>query len=91
MKPGCRSNPAIISDIDGIAEIIHDDEGDKIKITGTETFRTEYNLPKGLSMIVESGQWVDVGTILASSGTDSEKDKLPATETQPLFPESPAR
>ncbi len=78
-------NPAIISDINGIVEIIHGDDGDKIKITGTETFRTEYNLPKGLSMRVESGQWVDVGTVLASSGTDTEKDKLPATETQPVI------
>ncbi len=78
-------NPAIISDINGIAEIVHSDDGDKIRITGTETFRTEYALPKGLALRVENGQWVDVGTVLASTGTDAEKDKLPATETQPVI------
>ena len=40
-------NPAIISDINGIVEIIRGDEGDKIKITSTETFTDEYALTNG--------------------------------------------
>ncbi|OGO40464.1 MAG: DNA-directed RNA polymerase subunit beta' [Chloroflexi bacterium RBG_16_57_8] len=74
-------NPAILADINGIVEIVRSDEGDKIRITGTEVFRTEYALPPGLSVRVESGQWVDVGTVLASSGTEAEKAALPATTT----------
>ena len=77
-------NPAIISDINGVAEIIRSDEGDKIRITGTETFRTEYALPPALTLRVENGQWVDVGTVLASPGVE-EKEKMPATGEQALI------
>jgi len=78
-------NPAIISDINGIAEVIRSEDGDKIRITGTESFRTEYALPPALKLRVENGQWVDVGTVLASPGVETEKDKLPVATDQPLI------
>jgi DNA-directed RNA polymerase subunit beta' len=78
-------NPAIISDINGTAEIIRSDEGDKIRIVGSETFRTEYPLPPALILRVENGQWVDVGTVLASAGPAPEKEQLPAADVQPLI------
>ena len=78
-------NPAIISDINGTVDVLRSDEGDKIRITGSETFRTEYALPPALTLRVENGQWVDVGTVLASPGVDAEKHKLPATGEQALI------
>jgi len=67
-------NPAIIADITGVAEVVRGDEGDRIVITGSEVFRTEYPVPEGFKVAVENGQWVDVGTILA---------KAPEAETKP--------
>jgi DNA-directed RNA polymerase subunit beta' len=78
-------NPAIISDINGTAEIVRSDEGDKIRIVGSETFRTEYSLPSALTLRVENGQWVEVGAILASAGPLADKEQLPATDGQPLI------
>jgi DNA-directed RNA polymerase subunit beta' len=77
-------NPAIISDINGVVEIVRSDDGDKIRITGSETFRTEYTIPTAAALRVESGQWVEVGTILASPAAGADKEKLPTAETQPL-------
>jgi DNA-directed RNA polymerase subunit beta' len=56
---------AIISDINGIAEVIHSDDGTRIKITSSEVFRDEYPVPPGLKVMVNNGQWVDIGTLLA--------------------------
>jgi len=57
---------AIISETDGKAEVT-DNEGDnkRIKITSAEVFRDEYQLPEGYHTYVTSGQYVDVGTVLA--------------------------
>jgi len=57
---------AIISDINGVAEVIHSDEGAKIKVTSSEIFRDEYSLPPGFEVMADNGQWVDIGTVLAS-------------------------
>ena len=77
-------NPAIISDINGVVEILRSDDGDKIRITGAETFRSEYPLPKGLTVRVENGQWVDVGMVLASAGTKAEKESI-SPAVQPII------
>jgi DNA-directed RNA polymerase subunit beta' len=71
---------AIISDINGAAEVIHSDEGDKIKITSSEMFKDEYLLPKGFDLKVKNGQWVDIGTVLASP-PDTDKDTAESTTT----------
>jgi DNA-directed RNA polymerase subunit beta' len=57
---------AIISEIDGVAEVIQSDEGKKIKIASSEVFRDEYSLPPGWQVMVDNGQWVDIGEVLAS-------------------------
>jgi DNA-directed RNA polymerase subunit beta' len=78
-------NPAVISDINGIAEIVRSEDGDKIRVTGAETFRTEYVLPPGLTLRVENGQWVDVGAVLASAAGVTGKEHLPVPAEQPLI------
>ena len=62
-------SPAILADINGVAEVIQSEERDRIKITSSEVFREEYPLPSGFKVMVEDGQWVDVGTTLALPGT----------------------
>ncbi len=80
---------AIISEIDGAAEIVQNEEGRKIKITSTETYHDEYALPSGWQVLVKNGQSVDIGTILAGppAAESSKKDKEAAVtpEKQPIL------
>ncbi len=79
--------PAILSDIDGVAEVTHSDEGEKIKISSSEVFREEYSLPSGFKVAVKDGQWVDIGTVLASPARKRgaiTKSPEVAVEAQPI-------
>lgn len=76
---------AILSEIDGIAEVFPTEEGHRIKITNSEFYRNEYPLPPGTELLVSDGDWVDIGTTLV-------KQPSPATteeETAPLLPAPP--
>jgi len=64
---------AIISEINGIAEVIQGDDGQIIKVVSTEEFRTEHPLPPGYELIVTHGQWVDIGNILAMPPAEAEE------------------
>ncbi|MFC2008239.1 DNA-directed RNA polymerase subunit beta' [Chloroflexota bacterium] len=70
---------AIISEIDGVAEVIQDEAGKRIKVTSSEVLHDEYSLPAGWQVMVDSGQWVDIDSVLASPA--SETSSLPATPT----------
>jgi DNA-directed RNA polymerase subunit beta' len=86
---------AVISDISGVAEVIEGEEGYKIRITSSEAFRDEYSPPAGWQVLVDNGQWVDIGTALASpapetgGSTKKAKTKKKAValsdETQPIL------
>jgi DNA-directed RNA polymerase subunit beta' len=56
---------AIISEIDGIAETVQDGESRWIKVTSSEFYSDHYDLPKGAKLLVENGDWVDQGAVLA--------------------------
>jgi DNA-directed RNA polymerase subunit beta' len=85
---------AIISEIDGNAEIVQAEDGRKIKIVSTETYHDEYPLPAGWQVLVKNGQMVDIGTILAGppaaetpkkeKGKEKEKETGPVLEKQPI-------
>jgi len=80
--------PAIISDINGVVEVIHSDEGEKIKVASDEVFRDEYALPHGWQVMVDNGQWVDIGTVLACPAPEAKATppSLAITsETQPIL------
>ena len=64
---------AMISEIDGVAEVLPIEEGYKIRITNSESYRSEYGLPSDAELLVSDGQWVNVGEILA-------RQSLPVTE-----------
>jgi DNA-directed RNA polymerase subunit beta' len=74
-------SPAIISDINGVVEVIHSEEGDKIRIIGTEIFRDEYALPPGFKVKVKDKQWVDIGAVLASPPAVKGKKSMPPAVT----------
>ena len=74
---------AILSEIDGVAEIFPTEEGYRIKITNSEFYRNEYPLPPGTELLVSDGDWVDIGTTLV-------KQSLPTTIEEEAAPLSPA-
>ncbi len=83
---------SIISEIDGVAEVVESDEGRRIKVTTTDVFRDEYPLLPGWQVMVDSGQWVNIGTVLASPAPEKKKKKKKAssssvalTESQPVL------
>jgi DNA-directed RNA polymerase subunit beta' len=77
---------AIISEIDGTADIIQGDDGRKINITSTETYHDDYPLPAGWQVMVKDGQSVDIGTVLAApAGAEtSKKETAPTPEKPPI-------
>ncbi len=76
---------AIISEIDGEAEVIQDEEGRRIKVISTEVYHDEYPLPTGWQVMVKNGQWVDIGTVLATQApTEATEEATPTQETQPI-------
>ena len=79
---------AIISEIDGEAEVIESDEGKLIRITSSEVYRDEYPLPAGWKVLVKKGQWVDIGAELAgppAKAKASKKKAALATEAKPVI------
>ncbi len=73
-------NPSIISEIDGVAEVILSDEGQTVRVTSSETFLDEHSLPPDWQVMVDNGQWVDIGTVLACQSPEVEK---PAEQEEP--------
>ncbi len=67
---------AIISEIDGIAQVVVSATGQWIKITSSEVFKDEYPLPPGWQVMVANGQQVDIGTLLASPAPETEASSL---------------
>ncbi len=77
--------PAIISEIDGVADVVEREEGRWINITSTSVFRDEYPLPLGWKVMVKDGQWVDIGTVLASPAPKKKTSSVALTESHPVL------
>jgi DNA-directed RNA polymerase subunit beta' len=77
---------AIISEINGIAEVTRSDEGQTVKISSTDPFRAEHVLPPGWQVMVANGQRVDIGDVLAippatgEEPTEEEEGSVPAED-----------
>jgi DNA-directed RNA polymerase subunit beta' len=78
---------AVISEIDGVAEVVEDEEGKVIKVASSEVYHDEYPLPSGWKVSVKKGQWVDIGAELATppKAKASAKSKAVASETKPIL------
>jgi DNA-directed RNA polymerase subunit beta' len=68
-------NQAVLSEINGVAEVTETDDGQTIKVTNSETFSDERQLPPGWKLAVKNGQQVEIGTVLASPHVEKSKVK----------------
>jgi DNA-directed RNA polymerase subunit beta' len=73
---------AIISEIDGTAEVIQNEEGRRIKVVSMEVYHDDYPIPAGWQVLVKNKQWVDIGTPLAAPAKEGEDETAP--EVQPV-------
>jgi DNA-directed RNA polymerase subunit beta' len=60
---------AIIADMDGNVQILHEDGMRKIVLTATDVFREEHEIPLGYRLLVEDGDEIEKGAVLAQRGT----------------------
>jgi DNA-directed RNA polymerase subunit beta' len=65
---------AQIAEIDGIVEISRDGDVRRVKIVSVEEYREEFPLPKGAKVLVENGQHVEPGTVLATPPKPKKSD-----------------
>ncbi|HYM15728.1 MAG TPA: DNA-directed RNA polymerase subunit beta' [Dehalococcoidia bacterium] len=70
---------ALISEIDGIAEIVRDGDARRIRVKNTELYSDEYEVPKGAKLLVKKDDLVEQGQILArlpelASGKDESAE-----------------
>jgi DNA-directed RNA polymerase subunit beta' len=61
---------AIIADMDGTVQILHEDGMRKIVLTSTDVFREEHEFKHGYRLLVEDGQEVEGGAVLAERGSE---------------------
>ncbi len=65
---------AVLSEIDGVAEVSAVAEGRSIQVVSTEEYSDEYPLPEGYKLLVSDGQTVTIGAQLAESEESSEEE-----------------
>ena len=56
---------ALISEMDGQAEILRDGDSRRIRIKNSELYSDEYEIPKGAKLLVKKDDVIEQGTILA--------------------------
>ena len=56
---------AILADIDGVVEIESDEENRRLRVVSREEFREDYTLPKKAKWLVDDGEYVEPGMVLA--------------------------
>ncbi len=61
---------AMIADMDGTIQILHEDGMRKIVLTATDVFREEHEVKHGYRVLVEDGAEIEKGTVLAQRGSD---------------------
>ncbi|HEY8490536.1 MAG TPA: DNA-directed RNA polymerase subunit beta', partial [Dehalococcoidia bacterium] len=73
---------AIIAEIDGQVDIVREGETRKVRITSSDLYRDEYEIPKGSEVLVRNEDWVEQGTLLArpkvKEGAQEAEATLPA-------------
>ena len=73
---------AILADIDGVVDIESDEEGRRLRMVSREEFREDYPLPENAQLLVDSGELVEPGMVLATlapppSGEDGASEEVP--------------
>lgn len=78
-------SPAVVSEIDGEADVIQDETGRRVKVINTEVFQDEYEVPDGWQLEVENGQKVAIGTTLAMPPRSAADTMEVTAESQPVI------
>jgi len=70
---------AVISEIDGIVQVIRSGDTRQIAVSNTESFAEEYDLPDDLELLVDEGDMVDTAQVLAqpAEGADGSLPVVP--------------
>ena len=77
---------AVISEIDGVAEVIESEEGRAVMVTASESFRDEYPLPSGYQPSAKDGERVEAGQLLAMpKASKKAKNEAASVEKPPLI------
>ena len=82
-------NAAVLSEIDGEVVLDQDDEDrTRIRIVSRDEYRDEYVLPGGMQLLVEDGDEVDAGMLLAGAlpnfGFQEDADEEPEPMQPPI-------
>jgi DNA-directed RNA polymerase subunit beta' len=88
---------ALISEIDGSAEIVRDGETRRVRIKSSELYSDEYEIPKGAKLQVKKDDIIEQGTILArlpqlaapKEAVVEEKAKKPKSRSKKKVEEAP--
>jgi DNA-directed RNA polymerase subunit beta' len=65
---------AVLSEIDGTADVSDLTDGRSIRVANTEEFSDEYPLPAGHKLLIGNGDLVSIGTRLAEPEEEPEED-----------------
>ena len=57
---------AILAEIDGQVELENDEEGRRLRLTSREEFREDHSMPDDAEVLVDEGETVEPGMVLAS-------------------------
>ncbi len=57
---------AILAEIDGQVELENDEEGRRLRLTSREEFREDHSMPDNAEVLVDEGETVEPGMVLAS-------------------------
>ncbi len=73
---------ALITEIDGQAEVVRDGDQRRIRVSSTELYSDEYEVPKGAKLLVKKDDIIEQGTILArlpqlASGAPAVEEEAP--------------
>jgi DNA-directed RNA polymerase subunit beta' len=80
---------AVISEIDGVVEIVREGDGRRIKVVSADTLRDSHPIPEGYQLLVKDQDWVEAGAILAEAPgaqTPSEGEEGSVTPAPPTLP-----
>jgi DNA-directed RNA polymerase subunit beta' len=58
---------ALLSEIDGVAELTRTDDARVIHVVSRETYRDDHTIPDGYELLVEDGGWINGGDALATA------------------------
>ena len=61
---------AIIADMDGTVQILHEDGMRKIVLTATDVFREEHDIGRGYRILVEDGEEIGRGAVITQRGSE---------------------